>query len=264
MASAPIAIWRSVRWQALLPYGSTSGSSGFHRSGETVSGGLVHAPLYDSAMFIASLVIIPALSVFVVQLETEFFERYQHYFSTIATHGTLRQIEKARARLASGTLDQLVLVTVMQVGICAILVLSAPLIVELLNLQFQQISILRYGALGAVFQFIFISSTSMLLFFDRQRIYLALQVVFLLLNTGLTLLSVHFGETYFGVGYFAACLLSSVLAYLAADRTFERLNFLTFLGNNPSIHEATQSARRRRLLSRLLRRHHDKVRTDKV
>lgn len=232
----------------------------FSPIGEMVSGGLVHAPLYDSAMFIASLVIIPALSVFVVQLETEFFERYQHYYSTIATHGTLRQIEDARARLARATLDQLVLVTVMQVGICAVLVLSAPLIVELLNLQFQQISILRYGAIGAVFQFVFISSTSMLLFFDRRRLYLALQTMFLVLNGGLTLLTIHLGETYFGVGYFAACLIASMFAYLAADRTFERLNFLTFLGNNPSIHEATQTAVRRRLLSPLSRKRHERAR----
>lgn len=216
----------------------------FSPIGETVAGGLVHAPLYDSAMFIASLVIIPALSVFVVQLETEFFERYQRYYSTISTHGTLRQIEAARVHLASGTLEQLVLVSVMQVGICAILVLSAPLLVELLNLQFQQISILRYGALGAVFQFIFISSTSILLFFDRRRLFLALQTLFLILNAGLTLLSVHLGETYFGVGYFAACLVASLLAYLAADRTLERLNFLTFLGNNPSVQQANAASAR--------------------
>lgn len=226
----------------------------FSPIGETVAGGLVHAPLYDSAMFIASLVIIPALSIFVVQLETEFFERYQSYYSTISTHGTLHQIEAARVRLASGTLEKFVLITVMQVGICAILVLSAPLIVELLNLQFQQISILRYGALGAVFQFIFISSTSMLLFFDRRRFYLAMQVVFLSLNAGLTLLSVHLGEAYFGVGYFSACLIASFVAYLAADRTFEQLNFLTFLGNNPSIIESTQSAARRGLFKRRARR----------
>lgn len=215
----------------------------FSGIGEPVEGGLVHAPLYDSAMFIASLVVIPALAMFVVQLETGFFERYQHYYSNIQTHGTLGQIERSRRRLASFTLDHLVLITVMQVGICAVLILSAPMIVDALNLQFQQISILRYGALGAVFQFIFIASTSMLLFFDRRRLYLALQLVFLALNAGLTGASVHFGETYFGVGYFAACLVASAIAYLAADSTFERLNFLTFLGNNPSV-KASSGANR--------------------
>ncbi|MGD9784907.1 MAG: exopolysaccharide Pel transporter PelG [Hyphomicrobiaceae bacterium] len=215
----------------------------FSPIGETVDGGLVHAPLYDSAMFIASLVVIPALAVFVVQLETDFFERYQHYFSTISTHGTLRQIENSRRRMARRTLDNLVLITIAELGLAVVLILAAPMIVDALSLQFQQIAILRYGALGSVFQFIFIATTSLLLFFDRRRLYLGLQVTFLALNLGFTILTVELGETYFGVGYFAACLLASLLAYLAAVATFERLNFLTFIGNNPSIIPAGRSGR---------------------
>ena len=158
----------------------------FSPAGEITQGGLVHAPAYDSAMFIASLVIIPSLAAFVIKLETDFFDRYQQYYATISSHGTLGQIEQARGRLARYTLDNLALISVAQAGICAILVLTAPLIIDALGLQFQQIAILRYGALGAVFQFIFIACTSMLLFFDRRRLYLGLQVLFLTLNVLLT------------------------------------------------------------------------------
>lgn len=207
----------------------------FSPAGESVDGGLVHAPLYDSAMFIASLVIIPSLAAFVMKLETEFFERYQKYYATIGSHGTLGQIEEARERLTRYTLDNLALITVAQVGICAILVLTAPLIIDALGLQFQQVAILRYGALGAVFQFIFIACTSMLLFFDRRKLYLGLQAMFLALNVSLTLLSIYLGENFYGVGYFAACLISAFVAYRLADITFENLNFLTFIGNNPSV-----------------------------
>ncbi len=207
----------------------------FSPAGETVKGGLVHAPPYDSAMFIASLVIIPSLAAFVMNLETDFFDRYQKYYATISSHGTLGQIEAARARLARYTMDNLALITVVQVGICAILVLTAPLIIDALGLQFRQIAILRYGALGAVFQFIFIACTSMLLFFDRRRLFLGLQALFLVLNISLTLWSISLGEDFYGVGYFAACLISSFVAYRLADSTFENLNFLTFIGNNPSI-----------------------------
>jgi uncharacterized membrane protein len=104
----------------------------------------------------------------------------------------------------------------------------------------------------------------MLLFFDRRRLYLGLQTLFFVLNGGFTLLTVYLGETYFGIGYFAACLIARLIADLAADRTFERLNFLTFLGNNPSIHEATQTAVRRRLLRRLLRQRLEKYRSAKA
>lgn len=249
-----VAIWTGLRRYWALAAGALAATLGvwidkwifwFSPIGETVEGGLVHAPLYDSAMFIASLVIIPALANFVVHLETDFFERYQRYFSTIATHGTLTQIETARAHLARRTLDNLVLITVTQVGICVVLILAAPMIVDALGLQFQQIAVLRYGALGAVFQFIFIAATSMLLFFDRRRLYLGLQLMFVALNAGFTGLTVWLGETYFGVGYFAACLVASFVAFFAADATFERLNFLTFIGNNPSIVPASAPRRGR-------------------
>lgn len=202
---------------------------------ETVAGGLLHAPLYDSAMFLASLVIIPSLASFVVRLETGFFDRYQRYYSTIRSHGTYGQIETSRRELASYTLDNLTLVAVAQAGLCSLLVLVAPLVVDLLGLQFRQIAILRYGALGAVFQFLFIAFSSILLFFDRRGHYLLVQTLFLVLMGGLSGLSVWLGEDFYGTGYFAACLAASLVAFVLADRTFDQLNYLTFIGNNPSI-----------------------------
>ena len=216
----------------------------FSPVGESVSGGLVHAPLYDSAMFISSLVIIPSLASFVAKLETDFFERYQRYYGSIKSHGTIGQIEDARRRLSAHTLDTLVLITIAQVGMCAVLIMTAPMLVSSLNLQFRQIAILRYGALAAVFHFIFIASTSFLLFFDRRFLYLGLQCLFLMLNFTLAALTVHLGQDYYGVGYFLACLISSLLAYIMATSTFQNLNFLTFIGNNPSIRASQSQVRR--------------------
>ena len=203
--------------------------------GHSVEGGLIHAPLYDSAMFIASLVLIPALAQFVVILETGFFERYQNYYGTIQEHGTIDQIEKARDSLQRNSFESLALVSVAHVAIAIVMVLAAPAIIESLNLQFRQISILRYGALGSVFQFIFIAAASMVVFFDRRRWYCGLQMLFFGLNLTLTMLSIHWGEDYYGVGYFAASLISAGVALLVAESTLTRLNYLTFIGNNPSI-----------------------------
>ena len=70
-----------------------------------------------------------------------------------------------------GALESLALITVTQTAVAAMLLLTAPAIVDILNLQFRQIAILRYGALGALFQFILIAASSVLLFFDRRRRY---------------------------------------------------------------------------------------------
>ena len=244
---------------ATLALGALAGTAGVwvdkwvfwaSTNGEAVEGGLVHAPLYDSAMFIASLFIIPSLSAFVIRLETEFFDRYQQYYATIQSHGTLGQIERARERLAGYTLDNLTIITVAQAGLCAVLILAAPVLVEALAMQFSQVAILRYGALGVVFQFIYIAATSVLLFFDRRRLFLGLQLLFFALNAGLTAVSIKLGVDYYGVGFFLATLIGSFVAWWLAASTFKSLNYLTFIGNNPSV-QAAMSGERRGLSGRL-------------
>lgn len=215
----------------------------FSSEGQSVEGGLIHAPLYDSAMFIASLVIIPALAQFVVKLETEFFERYQAYFGAVQGHGTIEQIEDQRRRLEGFSFESLTLIAVAQLAAGAVLALSAPAIVETLNLQFRQVAILRFGALGSVFLFIFIAATSIVVFFDRRRIYCALQALFFVLNGVFAAVSAAWGEEYYGSGYFLAAFCAAGVAIVVADRTLSRLNYLTFVGNNPSIRGAAPSSR---------------------
>jgi uncharacterized membrane protein len=203
--------------------------------GETVKGGFIHSPLYDSAMFVACLVIIPALSFFVVHLETDFFQSYQRYYASIRQHATLWRIEEGRRKLAEVTLGSLFHIILIQVGLCAVVVLMAPVIVNALNLQYRQMSILRFGAMSALFQFIFLACSAVLLFFDQRWKYLALQVLFLGLNAGLTWLTIKAGWQYHGLGFLLAALVSSLAAFVLMERTLANLNYLTFIGNNPSV-----------------------------
>jgi uncharacterized membrane protein len=62
-----------------------------------------------------------------------------------------------------------------------------------------------------------------------------LQLVFLLLNGGLTLVLIPLGPNYLGLGFLAASGLSALIAYLALARTLYRLEYLTFIANNPAV-----------------------------
>jgi uncharacterized membrane protein len=64
------------------------------------------------------------------------------------------------------------------------------------------------------------------------------------------MLSIRLGEDFYGAGYFLACLIASLVAYMLATSTFKNLNFLTFIGNNPSVLAST-GGRRPMLLGRL-------------
>lgn len=56
-----------------------------------------HFP-YDSAMFFAYITIVPALALFLVRVETEFYTEYKAYFGGILAKDPLAKIE---ARLGS-------------------------------------------------------------------------------------------------------------------------------------------------------------------
>jgi len=197
--------------------------------GQQVDIGLVHAPLYDSAMFIAYLAVIPSLSLFVSHLETSFFDKYRAYYNSIAGHATLRQIERQSRELERETMRTLTQVLLVQVTLCLIVALAAPLIVAATGLQYQQAGILRSGVLGALFQFMFLGCTSFLLFFDRHVEYLALQTLFFIMQVVLTLASLYLGPAYYGFGYLLSCFLCGVVSFVALDRTMRNLSFLTFV-----------------------------------
>ena len=211
--------------------------------GVQIQNGLLHAPLYDSAMFVSYLVVIPAYAAFVVHLEVRFFRNYRLFYSSILEHATLAQIQAHGRRLRDETIASLSSITVPQLVICALVALSAPVVVDLLDMQYRQVGTLRLGVIGAAFQFLFITCSSLTLYFDRRMVFLVLQTIFLVLNSALTWALLPLGQNYLGLGFLAASAISALIAYLALARTLYRLDYLTFIANNPAVRIRRRAAK---------------------
>jgi uncharacterized membrane protein len=211
--------------------------------GTQIQYGLLHAPLYDSAMFISYLVVIPAYAAFIIQLEVKFFRNYRLFYSSILEHATLAQIRKHGRRLRDETIASLSAITVPQLVICALFAFSAPAVVTVLDMQFRQVGMLRMGVIGAAFQFLFITCSSLTLYFDRRLVFCALQLFYLALNAGLTFAFLDLGPNYLGLGFLAASALSALIAYLALVKTLHRLDYLTFIANNPAVRIRAQAVK---------------------
>ena len=92
--------------------------------GTQIESGLVHAPLYDSAMFVSYLVVVPAYAAFVVHLEVKFFRNYRLFYSSILEHATLAQIRGHGKRLRDETIASLSGIMVPQLVICALVAVA--------------------------------------------------------------------------------------------------------------------------------------------
>jgi uncharacterized membrane protein len=195
--------------------------------GEVTDIGLVHAPLYDAPMFIASLTVVPALAFFVTVLETTFFDHYRAYVHAIDNHATLRSIELQGEKLIAVTLRTLLAIVVIQAGLCMIVILATPAIVEGAGLQFQQVGILRMAR--APVPFIFISSSAILIFLNATTIYAALQAMFVAFICIATI-SPPLRSRTLAAGYMVSCVIvgTASLVPLASDA---RIEFSIFVGS---------------------------------
>ena len=192
--------------------------------------GLATAPPYDSALFIARLTMLPGLVFHLISVDTRWSLAIRRFLGSIDAHRTLRQIENEASRLRSLTSRCLLRLILVQ-GIASLVFLFlAPVYVPMTGLAYVQMPTLRFGLLGAFFHVIFFVASTLVLNCGRERSFLILQVIFVVLNAGATAATLAFPEPPLGAGYFVAATLSAVAALAVLDRSLERLTHLTFEG----------------------------------
>lgn len=200
----------------------------FSVNGVALDNGLISAPFYDGAMFIAYLVMIPALGLFVTAIETSVFEDYRSFLDAVQGHAPLSRIEKLSTQFENRLFSVMQRILATLGVLCALAIMLSPLIVPYVGLQYQQIGVLRLGFLAAFFQFMFLTCVSILLFFDLHGRFLALQALFLVLQVTLTLATLWLGSEYLGYGHLLACAFSALVAVGVLSHSLRRIAYLTF------------------------------------
>lgn len=196
---------------------------------------MIFYPDYDHAMFIAYLIMIPAIAIFFVTTETGFFEKYNAFYQDIKNHATYEQICVNHAELKRYLIAASRNIIVLQGAVTAAAVFLGPKIIEIVGGQNVQIAMLRQGILGSFFHVMLMLVTIVFAYFDLRRLNLAIQLLFLILNGSLTYLTITQGFSYYGYGYFLAAFITFIIAYILATMALHNLPYLTFIKNNPSI-----------------------------
>jgi polysaccharide biosynthesis protein PelG len=203
--------------------------------GQSVASGLVTNPSYDSSMFLAYLTIVPALVLFLVSIETRFFERYVAFYRDVQNHATLQQIRRNHKLILSAIGEGVRNITVVQGVICYLALLVAPGLIGLAKGGIELVSIFRFGVLGAFFHTLLLFAMILIAYFDLRRILLGVTCLFFASNATFTLAFIPLGAPWTGYGYFLASLLSFIVACLASIWCIKRLPYMTFIANNPGI-----------------------------
>jgi len=202
---------------------------------ETLPSGMISYPNYDGAMFLAYLTIVPAMAVFIVNLETRFFETYQKFYRDIQSHAVLERIHENHRNIIETLKESARNVTILQACVAFLAVLLAPQLFQWAGISIFQIGMFRFGVLGAFCHVLLLFLTIVLSYFDLRRKMLYVSCVFLVTNAVFTYATAQMGFAFYGYGYFLSCLVTLLFAYAVTAREVLRLPYLTFVLNNSSI-----------------------------
>jgi uncharacterized membrane protein len=200
-----------------------------------VAGAMATHPSYDSAMFLACLTMAPAAAMFLVVVETRFYERYLAYYRSVAGHATAQEIARDHGAILRALTTGFRQVAVLQAVVCYVALLAAPGLIGMARGGAELVPTFRFGVLGAACHSLLLCVVAILSYFDLRRDLIAIGAVFLVLNAGLTLGVQALGIGYAGYGYFLAALLTLALAYALAARRLLQLPFMTFVASNRSV-----------------------------
>jgi polysaccharide biosynthesis protein PelG len=202
---------------------------------EELPSGMISYPNYDGAMFLAYLTIVPAMAVFIVNLETRFFEAYQKFYRDIQGHAVLERIHENHQTIVETLKESARNVTVLQACVAFLAVLTAPQLFQWAGVSMFQIGMFRIGVLGAFCHVLLLFLTIVLSYFDLRRKMLYVSCVFLVTNAVFTYITAKMGFAYYGYGYFLSCLVTLLYAYALTAREVLRLPYLSFVLSNASV-----------------------------
>lgn len=192
------------------------------------SSGIVTAPRYDSAAFLGFLTTLPAITHFFVRLEADFSVNFQRYYDAVFFRSSYSEIAKAAEVLRKSVFKAFVSVISFQCMFSFLCAFFGEDILSALDLPVSQVGMFRYGVAGSLFLVFLLFSVVILMYLDRQKEILISVLTLLVLNTGLSLLSIDMGYQYYGIGYAVAALVAMLVALTHLANQLYSLEYMTF------------------------------------
>jgi len=198
--------------------------------GQVIAGFYHLFPPYDTAKFVVSLSTVPAITIFMIHVETNFDRYYQDYYRLIHASGTLRDLVRAREGMREAVRTGVGTIIKVQSFVALFLCLIAQDMAAFVGLTPTWVPLLRIEIFACTAQFFVLIMMVLLLYLDRRRATLLFIAVFAICNIALTLVSVHLGDVrFYGIGYLGASMIGAILGWFLLNDRLKRLEYLTFM-----------------------------------
>jgi polysaccharide biosynthesis protein PelG len=186
---------------------------------------------YDTIFFAASLVsFVPALVLFTVHLETDFYEYYKRFYAAILEKRSLGNLREAKEGMAMSIRTSYLALLKVQSGLVLLVVtLLTPTIMQVFNVPQEHWDTFRVVVVSMSVQVFLLFTTLILQYLDLRGSVLIVTAVFLATNLGFAVPTILLGHQFYGYGFLASSIISVVTSFILLAERFKKLEYLTFM-----------------------------------
>lgn len=181
------------------------------------------APSYDLAMFLAIIANMSSLVIFVVRVETAFFDKYVAYLSAL-NNGSYDLIEKERESMGNVLRYQLFFVYEVQLIITVVLICLANVFFPYLNISVQVLNMFMVLGMGLYTVFCMYFTVVFLYYFEDHAGACAGPCVFLAVTAAVAVAAVFLGKPFYTLALLAGGLCGWIVSFGRLRYRLEHLN----------------------------------------
>ncbi|MCA9730559.1 exopolysaccharide Pel transporter PelG, partial [candidate division KSB1 bacterium] len=181
--------------------------------GENIDAFLYASSLYDNAMYLAYMTIIPSYTYFLVKVETSFYSYFRSFFQTILKKDALQLIEEKKEAIADSVRESLLGLIKVQGLVTVLCLFYSDEILVALNMSHLSILIFEKALVALFLQMLVLTLMIFMMYFDIRKELLVVSGLFVFSNAILSFLSLQMGIAFYGYGYLFANFITLSAAY---------------------------------------------------
>jgi len=185
-------------------------------------------PLYENPVFFAHLTIIPALSLLLIHIETDFYRKFRQYYKGVLDKMPYLKLQQLRAEVTQSLKTSILRLIRFQGTLSLLIIVFAPQIASIVNIPWIQIPIFRVAVLATFLHSLLLTVLIITLYFDFQSDAVVMVGLFFFTNAFFTLITVPMGNLFYGYGYLMSTLITLITALFMFDAKLRRLEYYTF------------------------------------
>ncbi len=206
----------------------------FGENGELVEGLFYTNRYYDTASFLAYISIVPALAIFLVEVETKFYKNYFFYFYGVEERNSLSLIDDNLEDIFDTLSVSFMKLIRFQLIFTSIIWYFAEDILGAFGINTVISLIFQYHLIGAMAQSFFLVINIILLYFLAERRVMFHYGLFFTLNGLFTFFLQPYGLRFQGLGFAAASLITFIVSLSYLNHRLRDLNYSTFMSQRIS------------------------------